>query len=248
MKKLLLFLLAAVMVFSLAACGEDSNAGGSSTPPTNSTPETSSTTTPGGTDSTNTSTTAPNANAQGDAVALIKSGQTRGILFGGYEWRVLTVEGGKAFLLAEDGVANHEFQDGVKYKVKDETTHYIWAYSTLRAYLNGDFLNAFTPEEQAQIAVTQVVTPNNPQFDTAGGPDTEDKIFALSVDEVEKYLPTAADKKARGYLSGVKTRAWWLRTPGATSMSAVAVTDVIGMNGGNDVQGGVRPALWLNLQ
>ncbi|MDR1542402.1 MAG: DUF6273 domain-containing protein [Clostridiales bacterium] len=59
-------------------------------------------------------------------------------------------------------------------------------------------------------------------------------------------MPTAEDKIARDSIPSVKAHAWWLRSPGATVMSAVA--DVIAINGGNDTEGGVRPALWLNLQ
>jgi hypothetical protein len=247
MRKILLFLLAAVMVLSLAACGEGNESDNSTTKSSESIPA-SSTQSQTEASSSPESSTAPSRSVQGDTVALIKSGQTRDVPFGGYKWRILTVEGGKALLLAEDLLANHEFQDGLKFQSKDESTHYRWDYSALRTYLNEAFLDTINAGEQALIVVTHIVTPDNPQFGTEGGNDTDDKIFALSIGEVEKYLPTAADKKARDSIPGVKTRAWWLRSPGATMMSAVAVTDVIGINGGNDVAGGVRPALWLNLQ
>ena len=62
--------------------------------------------------------------------------------------------------------------------------------SNIRKWLNSTFINgAFTQEEQNAIKSKTIKTPNNPVHQTAGGADTTDKIFLLSISEVtsKKY-------------------------------------------------------------
>ena len=76
--------------------------------------------------------------------------------------------------------------DCVQYNTED--TDVTWETCSLRKWMNDDFLNtAFTADEQAKIATTNVVNADNPQFGTDGGNDTKDKIFCLSVDEILRY-------------------------------------------------------------
>ncbi|MDR1422294.1 MAG: protein kinase, partial [Coriobacteriales bacterium] len=67
------------------------------------------------------------------------------VSFGDYSWRVLAVEDGQALLITEDLIGLRRFDDDSN----------DWATSEIRAWLNGEFLSGFTPNEQQQIAETR---------------------------------------------------------------------------------------------
>lgn len=108
-------------------------------------------------------------------------------------WRVLSVDGDDAFLLAE---RNLEYR---KYHEKTWSIPVTWETSTMRSWLNGydgaanqcaldytddNFLDdAFSPSEQAAIRNTDVENQDNEIYQTEGGNDTKDKIYLLSFDE-----------------------------------------------------------------
>ena len=176
------------------------------------------------------------------------------------EWRVLTVENGRALVISEKLI------DCVKYNETD--TNVTWKTCTLRKWMNGEFLNkAFSSSEQSIIATVTNQNPDNPEFGTQGGSATQDRIFALSIEEANQYFRNDGDRMAAptGYAkkqgawasdisslpSGEKTGWWWLRSPGSNSNLAAYV-----LSGGRISQYGdyvvndsvaVRPAFWLNL-
>ena len=84
--------------------------------------------------------------------------------------------------------------------------------------------------------------------------DTEDKIFLLSISEAEQYfdLPQARQCEATAFvLSQGSNTAWWLRSPGGSGDDAARVGSGGYINSyGRRVNdyGGVRPALWINLE
>ena len=93
------------------------------------------------------------------------------------KWRVLSVNGSDAFLLADQNL------DAKPYN--EEYTDVTWATCTLRTWLNDTFLNtAFTSAEQAAIKNTSVVNDDNPYHGTEGGENTTDKVYLLSIAEV----------------------------------------------------------------
>lgn len=138
-----------------------------------------------------------------------------------------------------------------------------WEECTLRAWLNGEFLNKFTEAEQAKILTTEVKTEANRVFGTSGGNDTNDQVFLLSLEEIEKYLPTEAERicypNADAKASGVYEKggvSYWLRTLGNDATYVV----IVGNSGGISVSGfladgsatytpgiGVRPAIWVEI-
>ena len=154
------------------------------------------------------------------------------------EWIVLDKQGSKLFLISKLVIV-----EAKKYHNKDEAV--TWEKCSLRAWLNGEYItNAFSSEEQAMIICTKNKNPNNPSYGTPGGKDTVDKVFLLSIDEVNKYFPSA------------QSTYWWLRSPGCVSNYAAYVhadgsVDSRGNNVLNDaVYGtkyGVRPALWIDI-
>lgn len=180
-------------------------------------------------------------------------------------WTVLDVREGRALLLSKYGL------DAVPYNRDDTDT--TWAECTLRAWLNGEFMQAaFTEEEQARILVTEASNDAGQGcWNLDGGPATQDRIFLLSYWEANKYLQVTEGNKdniasrvavtdyaaAKGaFRSGNMQTAegkpagmWWLRSPG-DSHNMAAFVSAVGAVGRNSVSlstGTVRPALWVSL-
>jgi hypothetical protein len=165
----------------------------------------------------------------------------KSIIFGGYTWRVLSVEGDRALIITEDVVEERAYNtdwEGI-----------TWAKCTLRSYLNGEFYNRFSTDEKAKILKTTNQNPDNPKYGTAGGADTKDYVFLLSIDQAKKYFKSDGERMAN---YGGSAARWWLRSPGDDRNCAACVD----INGSVRVLGdivydhlrGVRPALWLNLE
>ena len=169
------------------------------------------------------------------------------------KWRVLAVEDGKALVISEK-LLDYYVQYNKSY------TDVTWETCTLRNWMNNDFISkAFSSSQQAKIITVTNQNPNNPEYGTKGGNATQDKIFALSIDEAEKYFSSDSDRRAyttdyvhkKGYDYGDRSEYWWLRSPGNNGYFAAYVD-----NDGNFRQYGffvdygkvaVRPAFWLNL-
>ncbi len=179
------------------------------------------------------------------------------------KWRVLSVDGDDAFLLADKNLDCQEYND----TYADVT----WETCTMRSWLNGygaeknkdgkdyrdnNFLNnAFSAGEQSAIKTTDVVNDDNPVYDTEGGNNTSDKVYLLSIDEVtnpeygfnssrsdyaesRRALNTAFAKEQGAWTSTSVEYAgngdWWLRSPGHTSNDASYVYDDGYVNTGGD--------------
>lgn len=168
------------------------------------------------------------------------------------KWRVLSVDGDDAFLLADQTL-----------DVKPYNTAFAsvqWDNCTLRSWLNGyngssnienisyqssNFLNtAFDTEEQKGIMQTNVINEDNPYYGTSGCGDTKDKVYILSIaeacnpkygfySEFEEKNPTRISRKT-SYVTGkikkleddpdVRKRSdWWLRSPGVGGLEETEV-------------------------
>lgn len=157
----------------------------------------------------------------------------------------------------------------------EDNTVITWEECTLRAWLNGEFLNkTFSAKEQSAILITLVDNSANQgysEWNTVDGKNTQDKIFLLSYAEANRYLgvttvnnsnntksrvaPTAyaitmGAFKNNDYktVDGEPAGSWWLRTPdGTQSVACVRVSGSLGrVYASNDTRV-VRPAFWLNL-
>ena len=169
------------------------------------------------------------------------------LLFGDYygnsEWIVLDKDCEKILVITKDAIELMPYNE--------EGTQVTWETCTLRRWLNETyFLCAFNSDERAMILESQIVNVNNPNYSTNGGNDTIDKVFLLSIDEVNRYFPSANDRIVT--FSKKKYVSWWLRSPGADNLNAasVAVGGGLGNNYGLDVTYdniGVRPALWIDI-
>ena len=163
------------------------------------------------------------------------------IPFGGYEWRMLDVQGHKALIITKDIVE--------RYHYNEKHTDLTWESCTLRSYLNGEIYSKFSKEEQSRIIETRINNPNNSQYRTNGGNDTNDKIFLLSIGEANKYFRSDSERIANYNGSASE---WWLRSPGNNSIgvrAAVIFSDgKVNADGRNvPVDLGIRPALWIDL-
>ena len=181
------------------------------------------------------------------------------------KWRVLSVNGNDAFLLADQNL------DAKPYN--EEYTDVTWATCTLRTWLNDTFLNtAFTSAEQAAIKNTTVVNEDNPYHGTEGGENTTDKVYLLSIAEASntaygfngEFNSSSGTREAKNTAYAKECGAhtststeyegngfWWLRSPSNRSVRASDVgLDGCGRDGGHAVYYdfiAVRPALHLNL-
>ena len=166
------------------------------------------------------------------------------------KWRVLSVDGNEALLLADKNL------DGeIPYNEEDEDV--TWETCTMRSWLNGygsgsnqngidytsdNFIDrAFTASEQNAILQKTVVNTDNPEYGTEGGNNTLDKLFLPSIAEmttpvygfpsdpdeyadsrVAKNTAYTASKNSNMSNDGA-TEWYWLRSPGDYSSLAALV-------------------------
>ena len=150
------------------------------------------------------------------------------------EWRVLAVEGNRAYVVSQKGLDAHAFN-------ADMDDGNDWNSSDLKKWLENDFASqAFTGDEMKEID---------------GAPTL------LSVDEANKYFMSDKDRICMPAQQAVNNGAykdedngacwWWLRSPGGDSNCAAVVfaDGDVGSGGVFVVRAGdaVRPALWINL-
>lgn len=167
------------------------------------------------------------------------------------EWRVLVIQGSKALLLTD------KLLDYVRYNEKFEEV--TWETCTLRKWMNNQFMKkAFSRDEQSKIATVINENPKNRKTGIGGGRPTQDKVFALSIDEAKVYFSSDEDRIAyttdyahnEGHDNSNRSGYWWLRSPGDCNKWAADVG-----TGGIHAYGcgvkfdnvAVRPAFWLNL-
>ena len=162
------------------------------------------------------------------------------------EWLVLAREDNKALLISKYALDCQPYNS--------EFTDTTWEKCTLRAWLNGTFLNtAFSFNEQKKILTTTVKAGENIwMYNADPGNNTQDKIFLLSqreLDDFSSYLYQHCETTAYAYARGAEYSCdWWLRSPGMSNTMA-ATSENYGRSAtsvdGFDI--GVRPVLWIDL-
>ena len=177
-----------------------------------------------------------------EAEEVIKFGSYRGEEI---EWQTLKTEEGKALLISKYALEVCSYSEG------DSSD---WKDSSLRKWLNEDFLKeAFTSEEQAIIETAKLSVEDAPEK------DTEDKVFLLSTSEAEnlfknyktrlcKTTKNANFKKLRTADSSEYCW-WWLRASGENGVKAAfvssggfIVTRKYNIGSGKFA---VRPCIWV---
>jgi TPR repeat protein/methionine-rich copper-binding protein CopC len=159
------------------------------------------------------------------------SGPKQTVSFGGHAWLVLETKDDRMLVISEDILEDREYAPKFA-----ETT---WETSAIRTYLNNEFYNTFNEEDKARIISTRIANPDNAMYAVAGGNDTAERIFLLSMDEYNAYF--GGNSAAAGW--------WWLRSPGVDQRYAAFVNaeGVVGKSGRHvsNPTAGIRPAMWL---
>lgn len=190
------------------------------------------------------------------------------------KWRVLSVNasGTDAFLMAENTLDVQQYHDN-----EDEKETVTWENSSLRKWLNDDFINtAFTPDEQNAILETEITNKKNQYADSSAvpgdGKNTKDKVYLLSFEEattqsygfterIEEmeytqarftentdYVNSGGTIKSQDYVGE-----YWLRTLGNSKGHASAVSTTYGdipkesTSEVTDTTKSIRPVLHLDL-
>lgn len=160
------------------------------------------------------------------------------------EWLVLARENNKILVISD------KVLDAKQYNNEINTT---WEQCSLRKWLNDSFLNtAFSKKERALIQSTTVSADKNPKYSTNPGNATTDKVFLLSINEVYKYFNDfhARECALTAYAKAHGAALWWLRSPGSSYSAAFVYPTGALVYNGESVKvsyGGVRPALWIDL-
>lgn len=169
------------------------------------------------------------------------------------EWRVLKQDGNTYTMIS---------RYGLDYKPYHTTeTDITWENCSLRAWLNGTFLNsAFTSAEQAKLQTVTVKAEDNPYHGTEAGNDTQDKVYLLSISEALDLFSGNSDRicEPTTYCKARFTSySWWLRSPGLASNFAAIVWDDGAIDGPDDgrsfdqyvtnIYQTVRPVICLQL-
>ena len=183
------------------------------------------------------------------------------VTFGSYQgqditWLKLAEENGKTLLISEqvlDAVPYDDSTEAYQWSVQSPRPQkdIEWATSSIRTWLNGEFLKAaFSADEQGAIAATTLTdTKNNVSHTAATAADpsvhaaeeTTDQVFLLSLAEAKQYFANNAARVAhptdyavkQGVYVGVASNdeqpdgaaAWWLRSNGYYAGYASVVTD-----------------------
>ena len=146
--------------------------------------------------------------------------------FGPCEWLILEQNSKEALLISKEAVISMPYHE--------EEASCTWETCTLRKWLNDDFLKEFPASDRGHILRKRIQNPDNAEYQTHGGRDTEDRVFLLSIDEVKTYFPTEesricipsqrASEKAE-FIFNEGACMWWLRSPGLFSFDAATVED-----------------------
>src|SRR5574344_2034620 len=162
------------------------------------------------------------------------------------EWLVLALEPNRVLLLSKEGLAPMAFNENYGCT--------SWDKCSLRSWLNEEFLNdAFNEDERNSIIP---ITIEN----SRGGISVKDKVFLLSIDEVNQYIknkenliccPTNYAKHKSVYVNNNNNCCWWLRSSGASLFYAIYVNGAGDIyKEGNNVDytnNAVRPAIWMKI-
>ncbi len=222
-----------------------------------------------GTTETDAGTTGTDAGAGNEAleawIGTISVGEV--VSFGHYEqdgnkangtepirWIVLDKQGSRVLLLSQQCL------EGMPFHADGGTV--VWKDSSLRGWLNNEFLRAaFSEGEKALIRTGTLSNPLNESYGTGDTAATNDAVFLLSNAEYQKYFRSEANARASLTAYAEQQGAeiikdnggswWWLRTSGKNLSYAAYVSSGGSMSEDGSwisyEKAGVRPSLWADL-
>ena len=177
----------------------------------------------------------------------ITPGSTDTVTIDGIEWYCLVKDDGKALIWAKEPTEERIFG-----------SNNVWQTSTLRTYLNGDWLNSTTVLKEKAVE-TDITTRS--QSSATDWITTPDKVFLLSEADLFGTINDVATANEQDYTYGNETLVpdenmrkftganyVWLRSPYGNAGNVAYVTTagtITSFNVSNPL--GVRPALWVSL-
>ena len=174
------------------------------------------------------------------------------------EWDILDEKNGKALIIS------HYILDAMKFE--DKSNNYEKSY--IRNWLNNDFYDiTFNDLEKSIIEITNVDNSILSTCNETNNPyvcnNTNDKIFLLSIKEIETYFKTDRKRQAEGSdyakrnglygninVFSIGHYNWWLRSPYFNNVHAAYYIDSDGGIHHEAVYSnecGIRPACWIKL-
>lgn len=128
------------------------------------------------------------------------------------KWIILNKTNSEALLIAESYISEASLDANQTHDdYNDKWYYHFWSTSSLREWLNGDFLKSFTSSELERICETNLSTDEyeTENYDGWG----EEEIVVDTVDRV--YIPTIEDVYTYSlYTDSVKGKRGWLRDRG----------------------------------
>ena len=151
----------------------------------------------------------------------------------GNEWQVLAREGDRLLLITNTTVGMRKYND-----TEDDIS---WENSTLRTWLNGEFMeDAFTDSQRDMVLTTDVTCDD--------GAVVQDRCFIISADEARDLFEATEDGEINH--DRTTTDNWWMRS----SSNDDQHKDIGWMNGSLFLDGytptstcGVRVAAWVEV-
>ncbi len=196
-------------------------------------------------------------------------------------WRVL--DSSKGLLMSENLIDsqaynNYVYYNGYVFEGSDTPQLSFYAnnykYSSIRKWLNDDFYNlAFSTVEQSIIKTTlnenkAIQVDSGTESAQYSAPDTEDKVFLLSFDDIRNYdygfnedynsvdnnriLNSSDYANCQGlnaypYVENefYGNHSWWLRNPGSNEVNAceISARGTVGAGWANGTYNGICPAI-----
>ena len=159
------------------------------------------------------------------------------------EWLVLDEDKETLFVVSKKAVVSRSF----------DLSGNGWETSDIRKWLNSEFYyEAFKPDERHYIHRTDVGIEDVYGMRCGW---TQDELFLLSFEEVEKYFPDPLSRIqeknhwAQYTLEDARkdTNAWWLRDKGAYDSAGLMVLEdgkYESLGGAQNIAG-IRPAMWI---
>ncbi len=199
-----------------------------------------------------------------DSVLHLVEGVEGNVTFGTYEqdgnlengqepieWLILSREDDRMLLISK-----YVLDAQYYYEINTSAEHIGWEDSTVRTWLNSDFYNtAFNDEEKKYIPLSKVISSwgHEPVIE-----ETDDYVFLLSGDEVEAYFDVDGGKyhdelkcEQTEYATqrGAMKNRWMVRCYKFSKYSIDAINAYGTCEGApdNPSNGGVRPAIWVNV-
>lgn len=161
------------------------------------------------------------------------------------EWLILDEDDETIFIVSKKALVSRCFDKQSK----------KWAESEIRQWLNTEFYDeAFSTYEKFCIQTTEVKTTDWIWYNDNIYTQTQDKIFLLGADEVEKYFPEQSSRvqEKSDYANHTLeedrkyTNAWWLRNEGSCSNTTTLLVLEDGsfydLAGSENLEG-IRPAM-----